>query len=145
MPQTPLLQLRLRQLRDLAAAFEIEILQNGTKAQILPAMLAAEQTGVFRTTPKNRLKLARAGWSHDDRQPGAEYTEPPWVAEEVRTLSEIKESEERGILQQKNPTIRANTDGWTKLRADVKEKMGDDFKIWGKNKAELERIMEDGN
>ena len=65
MTQTKLHALRLRQLQDLAKAYEIALPTEATKTQILPFMIAAEQSGVFRSQPKHMSHYLRAQMNHD--------------------------------------------------------------------------------
>lgn len=67
LPDTPLVRLRLRQLHDLADAFDIRIDKTLTKNQILPSMIAAEQRGVFKN-PRGakQSSLMRASWAHGE-------------------------------------------------------------------------------
>lgn len=51
---------RRQQLVDLAKAFNIPIKADGTKAEILPVMVEAEQQGVFREQPKRPEYLVKA-------------------------------------------------------------------------------------
>ena len=63
---TALSRLRLSQLRDLARAFEIPVDLDAPKLTIMPAMMAAEQRGVFRVKPSRPYYYLRAGRSPDD-------------------------------------------------------------------------------
>jgi hypothetical protein len=64
-------------LRDLAAAFDINIDRDATKAEILPVLIAAESRGVFRHPERaNQALLRRAGWAHGEgKYPGEEIEE----------------------------------------------------------------------
>lgn len=64
---TKLNALRLRQLYDLAKAFEIPYPDGATKEQMLPIMVSAEQTGIFRTKPKNYYHFVHAKLNHDNK------------------------------------------------------------------------------
>lgn len=64
-PATVLTQLRRQQLRDLATAFDVQIKADGTKDEILPAMIAAEANGIFRQPPKYQEYLVKASRSAD--------------------------------------------------------------------------------
>lgn len=64
---TKLNALRLRQLYDLAKAFEIPYPDGATKDQMLPIMVSAEQAGIFRTKPKNYYHFVHAKLNHDDK------------------------------------------------------------------------------
>ena len=72
--------LRLQQLRDLAYAFDVEIKTDGTKPEVLPAMLAAESAGIFQQQPKRPEFLVKASRSadepHVDWQSYAKKAEP---------------------------------------------------------------------
>ena len=59
--------LRVAQLRDLARAYEIKIDMDAPKPQIMPAMLQAEQSGIFRTPAKHAVFLRRASVDPDNR------------------------------------------------------------------------------
>jgi len=63
---TILHQLRRQQLHDLALAFGVTVKKDGTKPEIMPAMLAAESEGVFRGKPVRPEYLAKAAISSDD-------------------------------------------------------------------------------
>jgi len=58
--------LRLQQLKDLAYAFDITIKKDGTKPEILPALLMAEQEGIFVQPPKRPEYVVKASRSTDD-------------------------------------------------------------------------------
>lgn len=60
--------LRLRQLLDLAKAYAVEIPPHAnTKTRILPYMIAAEESGVFRGRPTSHYHLLHAQLSHDTK------------------------------------------------------------------------------
>ena len=69
MPQTasPLYSLRLAQLRDLARAYDLKIDLDASKPAIMPAMLQAEQSGIFRTPAKHQAWMQRAMVDPDSR------------------------------------------------------------------------------
>jgi hypothetical protein len=58
--------LRLQQLKDLATAFGVAIKTDGTRPEVLPAMLMAEQEGIFQQPPKRPEYLVKASASADD-------------------------------------------------------------------------------
>lgn len=65
LPTTVLTALRRQQLVDVARAYEINIPAGGTKRQILPSLITAEQQGVFKRPPKNPWYLQKAGRTSD--------------------------------------------------------------------------------
>ncbi len=65
---TPLKRMRRQQLHDLARAWGIEVENGGTKDAILPALMAAERAGVFKTPPKHP-EFARAAMRNSDEPP----------------------------------------------------------------------------
>lgn len=58
--------LRRQQLRDLAYGYGIEVKKDGTKEEILPAMQAAEQAGVFQGKPMRPEYVVKASRTSDD-------------------------------------------------------------------------------
>jgi len=159
MPDTPLMRLRLRQLRDLAAAFGIRIDKDGTKNDILPAMLAAERQGVFRQVQNaDKALLIRAGWVAD---------EGPFPREQIEALELKPEPAPREhiigrgdgpaepIVSHETPTTpRESRRGaalreWRDLQKKARDTFGPDFKLWGKTREELEEALrkaeEEGN
>ena len=62
---TILNRLSRQQLHDLARAFDIEVMPDGTKDQILPALVMAEQRGVFKGLVKRPYYLAKAARDRD--------------------------------------------------------------------------------
>ena len=75
MTPTKLHALRLRQLQDLAKAYEIALPTEATKTQILPFMIAAEQAGQFRSPPKHPYHYLHAQMNHDSPLAGHERDE----------------------------------------------------------------------
>ncbi len=65
---TPLKRMRRQQLHDLATAWGIRVLNGGTKEEILPALMAAERAGVFKTPPKYP-EFARKAMRNSDEPP----------------------------------------------------------------------------
>lgn len=63
--KTPLHTLRLRQLQDLAKAYDIDLPDGATKNEVLPIMVTHERAGRFRQPPVSRYDLLRAEVSHD--------------------------------------------------------------------------------
>ena len=59
-------KLRLQQMKDLAAAYGLEIPKDGTKTQVLPHLVQAEQEGVFHRDANNDSYLLRASRTSDD-------------------------------------------------------------------------------
>lgn len=68
---------RRQQLVDLANAFGIAIPKDGTKMQILPIMVEAEQQGVFRMQPKRPEYLVKALRNPDEAPVDWEAHRPP--------------------------------------------------------------------
>jgi hypothetical protein len=64
-----LTQLRRRALHDLAKAYRIDIPDNGTKDEILPALHAAEKRGVFRGPPIDPYYFLKAQRDPDKLEP----------------------------------------------------------------------------
>ena len=65
---TPLKRMRRQQLHDLARAWDIPVENGGTKETILPALMAAERAGVFKTPPKHP-EFARKAMRNSDEPP----------------------------------------------------------------------------
>lgn len=133
MPETPLARLRLRQLRDLAAAFNIPISKTAVKNDILPALIAAERQGVFKNVQNaDRACLLRANWASDDGPMN-------FPAEEITALEKKPEEPVKHIVGG-----HANTNAvmeWHGLVKRVKAVMGQDFKTHGKKKDELLAVL----
>lgn len=70
MPQapSPLGAMRRQQLHDIARAWEIKVELDGTKPDILPALIAAERAGVFKHPPKHP-EFARKAMRNSDEPP----------------------------------------------------------------------------
>jgi len=132
MPDTPLLRLRKRQLYDLAQAFGIELAKDLTKNEILPTMIAAENRGTFRTQPVDQAALVRAGWAHG---------EGPFPREQLEAM-ELPPEREHIIGRGKGELPDKKLTEWDILRNKVRDKMGDDFKIYGKSREELVAVLE---
>jgi hypothetical protein len=138
LPDTPLQRLRLRQLRDLAKAFNIDIDQEATKAQILPALIAAEQRGVFKNVASaDRARLMRANYNSDEGKinfPEAEILELERTDEPVKHV----------LSRPAKPDITA-VEEWRQIVARVKEVMGQDYKTFGKKKEELLFVLQEND
>jgi len=65
----PMAKLRLRQLRDLARAFQIPIDLDAPKDQILPALTAAAMAGMFKKKPTLEYYWRRAHRTGDEKEP----------------------------------------------------------------------------
>ena len=70
----PLSQMRRQQLHDLAQAYEVPVEKDGTKSDILPGMLAAQDAGVFKQPPKHPEFIDKAVRSSDDHIPEHSYS-----------------------------------------------------------------------
>lgn len=70
----PLEKLRLRQLRDLAKAWQIRIDMDAPKPRILPALMAAASEGVFRNRPVLEYYFRRAHRTGDEN--GGDFEHP---------------------------------------------------------------------
>ena len=77
MHPTALNGLRRRQLHDLARAYEIPVKKDGTKAEILPALIAAEQQGTFKRPAAVPYYLKKAAWTSDRPFENTEWGTPP--------------------------------------------------------------------
>ena len=66
--KTPLHRMRRQQLNDLARAWGIPVELDGTKGAILPALMAAERSGVFQRPPKYP-EFARKAMRNSDEPP----------------------------------------------------------------------------
>lgn len=138
LPDTPLQRMRLRQLRDLAAAFNIEIDQTATKNDILPALIAAERQGVFRNVQNaDRARLLRASYDPDT---GRES----FPEDEIRELERNDEPVKHVLSRPAKPDITA-VEEWRRIVARVKEVMGQDFKTFGKKKEELLFVLQEND
>lgn len=84
---TTLHRFRLRQLQDLAKAYDIAIPADATKNQIVPIMVSHEQAGVFRQPPKSRYHFLRAEMNHDEK------IEPRARAEREQALAQALAAE----------------------------------------------------
>ncbi len=65
---TPLHRMRRQQLNDLARGWGIPVELDGTKGAILPALMAAERSGVFQSPPKHP-EFARKAMRNSDEPP----------------------------------------------------------------------------
>ena len=130
MPETPLARLRLRQLRDLAAAFKIPIDRDAPKPEILPALIAAERQGVFKNVQNaDRALLLRANWTSDDGN---------FPKQEIESL-EVKPEPVKHIISRGGNINAVNE--WREIVQRVKMVMGQDFKTHGKKKDELLTVL----
>ena len=77
MPQapSPLKKMRRQQLHDIARAWEIPVELDGTKPDILPALMAAERSGMFKHPPKHP-EYARKAMRNSDEPPLAPIQAP---------------------------------------------------------------------
>ena len=75
LPSTPLGRMRRQQLHDLAVGWGVKVENGGTKDAILPALMAAEKAGVFKTPPKNP-ESARKAMRNSDEPPLSQIQEP---------------------------------------------------------------------
>lgn len=64
-PSTILNRLSRQQLHDLARAYGVEVKPDGTKPEILPAMVVAEQAGIFKGPVKSQYYLEKAARERD--------------------------------------------------------------------------------
>ena len=64
-PSTILNQLSRQQLHDLAKAYGVEVKPNGTKEEIMPSMVVAEQQGIFKGPVKSPYYLEKASRQRD--------------------------------------------------------------------------------
>ena len=69
-------KMRPQQLHDIARAWEIPVENGGTKPDILPALMAAERNGVFKSPPKHP-EYARRASRNSDEPPLAPLVESP--------------------------------------------------------------------
>ena len=74
---TALTQLRRQQLHDLAKAYEVEVKPDGTKVEILPALQAAEQNGVFKKSAIHPYYLRKAAYNSDRPYENLDWGSPP--------------------------------------------------------------------
>lgn len=77
--RTVLNRLSRQQLTDLARAYEVSIPQNGTKDEILPAMINAEQAGIFKGPVKSQYHLLKASRDRDKRPEPLALPDPDLV------------------------------------------------------------------
>lgn len=83
---TILARLSRQQLHDLARAYGVEVMPNGTKGQILPALEMAEQAGIFNGPVKSLYHLEKAARDRDQMAVPLTYPNPdlaPAVKEPV--------------------------------------------------------------
>ncbi len=64
-------------MHDLAKAYEIQVKQDGTKSEILPAMIDAETRGVFRQVPVHNYYLKKAAYNSDRPEENTDWGPPP--------------------------------------------------------------------
>ena len=88
MPQapSPLKKMRRQQLHDIARAWEIPVELDGTKPDILPALMAAERSGVFKHPPKHP-EYARKAMRNSDEPPLAPLAPVQADAPDYRGMS----------------------------------------------------------
>ena len=77
MVPTALTQLRREQLHNLAKAWEIPVKQDGTKPEIMPALVAAEANGVFKTAAIHPYYLRQAAFNPDRPHENNDWGTPP--------------------------------------------------------------------
>jgi hypothetical protein len=66
MPKSPLNALTREQLSDIAVAFDLDCNRDGTKEEIMPAILQAEASGRFQRPPKDPYRLTKASKNADE-------------------------------------------------------------------------------
>jgi hypothetical protein len=105
---TVLDQLRRQQLHDLARAFDIDVPKDGTKKEILPPLLAAEASGIFRTQPKRPEYLAKAGRSADE-PPSDEWLKHRIDTDtmDIRHLRELAKKHDINSFQKSAEALRS--------------------------------------
>ncbi len=89
LPPTPLARMRRQQLHDLAIGWGIPVENGGTKDAILPALMAAEKAGVFKTPPKHP-EYARKAMRNSDEPPlpPMEENKPDYRGMDIGELTE---------------------------------------------------------
>ena len=79
MDPTVLTRLRRQGLHDLAKAYEIPVKEDGTKLEILPALIAAEQQGVFKRSAIHPYYLKKAAYNSDRPYENTDWGNPPKI------------------------------------------------------------------
>lgn len=120
-------------MHDLARAYEIPVKSDGTKNEILPAMITAEQDGIFRTHPKHPYYFEKARRDPDKR---AEPLHNPEMDRPL-TKSEAKEVAE-GEPVEKPKKVRKPS-GYNLLQKEAKS-LG--LNCWGMKTPELAKAIE---
>ena len=64
-------------MHDLARAYKIPVKLNGTKPEILPALIAAEQQGIFKGPAAIPYYLKKAAWNSDRPFENTDWGNPP--------------------------------------------------------------------
>lgn len=145
--------MRRQQLVDLARAFEIDIPAGGTKDQILPPMITAEQQGVFSRPPKHPYYLQKAHQTSDipyrPLPPNPELEVAAPVAERVPTapvappVEDLPKTATDPATDPNAPrrtrTGRIESDYHRKQRL-LREKGLPHEDIFGQSKQEIERL-----
>ncbi len=115
MPKSPLVALTRDQLSDIVVAFDLAADRDGTKEELLPAILAAEQAGRFLKPAKDPYRLTRASKTPDEWKQWKEAGQP-------MPAFEMPEEE------------RKEADSWQMLRARGKQA---GLNVYGKTAAEI--------
>lgn len=76
MPKSPLQALTRDQLSDIAVAFDLDCDRDGTKEEIMPAILQAEASGRFQRPPKDPYRLTKASKNADEWKAWKEHGQP---------------------------------------------------------------------
>ena len=111
---------------DLARAYEIPLPAGGTKKQILPPMIAAEQQGVFRTPPKHPYYLQKAGRNTD--MPRVPMEPPPEIQQTVEPPPKER--------------ARRKESDYNRKQRLLQERGVPGKEVFGRTKADIDRMAE---
>jgi len=128
-----LTQLRRQQLHDLARAYGIEVTKDGTKDQILPALIDAEARGVFRGHAKKPYYLEKAMRNPDQtatplHDPDMDVEPEPVVQEAGPALDppkKVRKPSEFNLLQKQARELGIN--GWGMKKDHLKKAIEDEI------------------
>ena len=115
MPRSPLNALTREQLSDIAVAFDLDCNRDGTKEEIMPAILQAEASGRFQKPAKDPYRLTKASKNADEWKAWRE-------AGQAMPAFEMPDEE------------RKEADSWQMLRARGKQA---GLNIYGKTREEI--------
>lgn len=117
LPRSPLQSLTREQLSDISVAFGLDVDRDGTKDELLPAILAAEAAGRFQRPAKDPYRLIKASKNADEwrqwREAGLAMPAFEMPDEEAAEASGYQ------MLRQRAKAVGINTWGKTKPQIEA--------------------------